>query len=109
MKKLKNETAITLIALIITVIILIILAGVSLNAIAGDDGLIAKSMQAKEETEDADFKVNAESIIFEAAEMREEGASEDEIKEFLKEKFSALDSNTIISRLRKSIFYYMWK
>ena len=46
MKKLKNAKGITLIALIITVIILLILAGISLNLVIGENGIIEKSKLA---------------------------------------------------------------
>ena len=42
-----KERAITLIALVITIIILLILAGVSISAL-GDNGLFAKAKLAKE-------------------------------------------------------------
>ena len=42
----KNKRGITLIALIITVIVLLILAGVSINAIVGDNGVIKNAMDA---------------------------------------------------------------
>lgn len=44
----KENKGITLIALVITIIILIILAGVSLNMLVGEDGLIIRVKQAKE-------------------------------------------------------------
>ena len=50
MKQVKKETAgITLIALVITIIILIILAGVSINALIGENGLIGRAKLAKEQ------------------------------------------------------------
>ena len=47
----KNNKGITLIALVITIIILIILAGVSINLIINNDEIIGKAEQAKVETE----------------------------------------------------------
>ena len=49
MKKVKAEKAITLVALVITIIVLLILAGVGIGAIAGPEGLIAKVKQSAEE------------------------------------------------------------
>ena len=46
----KNNTGITLIALVITIIVLLILAGVSINMITGDDGLLIKATDASEKT-----------------------------------------------------------
>ena len=47
LKKYKSEKAITLIALVITIIVLIILAGVSINLVLGDNGIITKTKEAK--------------------------------------------------------------
>ena len=44
---LKNTKGITLIALVITIIVLIILAGVSISVLFNQDGIIAKARQAK--------------------------------------------------------------
>ena len=44
-EKLKNTKGITLVALIITIIILLILAGVTISLVIGDNGLITKSKQ----------------------------------------------------------------
>lgn len=62
MIKLKENRGITLVALIITVIILLILAGVALSLVIGENGLITKSKQGvskykeKEETEKAQLE-----------------------------------------------------
>ena len=51
MKKLKRETnGITLVALVITIIILLILAGIAIASLTGDNGLFARAKQAREET-----------------------------------------------------------
>lgn len=46
MKK-KNIHGITLIALVITIIVLLILAGISIATLTGDNGLLIKSKKAK--------------------------------------------------------------
>ena len=51
--KRRNEKAITLVALVVTIIILIILAGVSINLLVGQDGLISRAKLAKEQYENA--------------------------------------------------------
>lgn len=53
---LKNNKGITLIALVVTIIILIILAGVSINLILGENGIINKAQEAKLGTEIAKEK-----------------------------------------------------
>ena len=56
MKKTKEENAITLIALVITIIVLLILAGISINTITGDNGILKMTQQAKVENEIATEK-----------------------------------------------------
>ena len=51
-----KEKGITLIALIVTIIILIILAGITIGVLTGDEGLIGNANNAKEQTEIANEK-----------------------------------------------------
>ena len=54
MNKWKNRNSgITLIALVITIIVLLILAGVSIAMLTGDNGLLTQAAKAKEATEKA--------------------------------------------------------
>ena len=46
----KTQKGITLVTLVITIIVLIILAGISINTLVGKDGIITKAQQAKENT-----------------------------------------------------------
>ena len=50
---LKGQKAITLIALIITVLVLLILAGVTMSMVLGDEGIIAQAQAAKSIQEEA--------------------------------------------------------
>ena len=49
--KKKSEKAITLIALVVTIIVLLILAGVAISMLAGDNGILRQAALAKERTE----------------------------------------------------------
>ena len=49
----RKKNGITLIALVITIVVLLILAGVSINLIAGENGIVTKAKQAAEKTEEA--------------------------------------------------------
>ena len=49
----KNTRGITLIALVITIIVLLILAGVTIAALSGDNGIIKRAVEAKEKTNQA--------------------------------------------------------
>ena len=49
----KKQNGITLIALVVTIIVLIILAGVSIAMLVGDNGIITQAQRAAQETEQA--------------------------------------------------------
>ena len=48
--KVKSNKGITLIALVITIIVLLILAGVTIAALSGDNGILRRATEAKEQT-----------------------------------------------------------
>ena len=52
----KKENGITLIALIVTIIVLLILAGITVATLSGDNGVIKSTLNAKEQTEIGDEK-----------------------------------------------------
>ena len=52
----KSQKGITLIALVITIIVLLILAGVTINMVLGDDGIIGQAQRASEAQKNADEK-----------------------------------------------------
>ena len=60
MEKLKNMKGITLIALVITIVVLLILAGVTIAMLTGDNGILTKATTAKTKSaeEEAREKVN---------------------------------------------------
>ena len=62
--KRKNDKGITLLALVITIIVLLILVGVTISAITGDDGTIVNASKAKFRTEikDIEEKIELEEI-----------------------------------------------
>ena len=64
-KKIKNNKAITLIALVITIIVLLILAGVTISTLTGENGIITRAKEAKVEHIKAQVKENIETAILE--------------------------------------------
>ncbi len=61
----KSEKGITLIALVITIIVLLILAGVSIAMLTGNNGILTQAQRAKEETEQAGKNEQADLITIE--------------------------------------------
>ena len=49
MKRIKRKNAITLIALVITIIVMLLMAGVAIQMAMGENGLIVKSIQAQKD------------------------------------------------------------
>ena len=69
-QKLKNNKAITLIALVVTIVVLLILAGISISLVVGDNGLIRKSRDAKKQYEEA--QANELAMTDEAGDLIDE-------------------------------------
>jgi type II secretory pathway pseudopilin PulG len=66
MKNLKKNQGVTLIALVITIIVLLILAGVALSMIMGDSGLFGKANSARDLTKQSQALEDVRLIILEA-------------------------------------------
>ena len=57
----KGNEGITLVALVVTIVVLLILAGISLNLVLGENGIITRAQEARDKT--AQAKVNTEKAI----------------------------------------------
>lgn len=62
----KNQKGITLVALVITIIVLLILAGVSLSLVAGENGILGRATGAAATAEMAEAKQEIELAIADA-------------------------------------------
>ena len=81
----KKEKGITLIALVVTIVILLILASISIGALTGDNGIIDQAHTAKEDTEIASWEEQIDLAIIDA-EKKHRNPSLDDVKEELKNK-----------------------
>ena len=86
-KKFKNEKqqGITLIALVVTIVILLILAGISIGTLTGDNGIIDQAHTAKEDTEIASWEEQIDLAIIDA-ENKHRAPTLDDVIEELKNK-----------------------
>ncbi len=89
----RKNKGITLIALVITVIVLLILAGVSLAAIFGQDGILNKAQEAKDDTNVANEKEAIEFYMLEIQTEKMRGEEKLENK-YLGEKLSEMSVTT---------------
>lgn len=63
----KNNKGITLVALIVTVIILLILAGISVSILTGDNGIIKQAGNVKNESKKTDVIEKIQTMLVKAA------------------------------------------
>ena len=63
----KKNNGITLIALVITIIVLLILAGVSIATLTGQNGILTQAQNAKKETQEAQLEEEKRLTAMEAA------------------------------------------
>lgn len=56
MKKIKESNGITLIALVITIIVLLILAGITITSLSGENGLLNRASDSRDETSEVQGK-----------------------------------------------------
>ena len=100
--KLKNERrmikGITLIALVITIVVLIILAAVSIAMLTGENGLITKAEQAKDQTDLAgireELQIMWQELLIETNNGR--GYTEKEIAKYFENKIKEKDENATV-------------
>ena len=83
MNKIKSTKGITLISLVVTIIILLILAGVTIATLMGDNGLINKAKDAKIKTEIASIKEEIQTDILGKQAENNGNISDDSLKEIL--------------------------
>ena len=102
MKKMRSKKGITLVALVVTIIVLIILAGISINLLLGENGLITKAQEAKKQQKIAEIK---EKISLELASaetdaiIRNESLEEEQLNDIVS-KYGTLkdDKDTILTK-----------
>ena len=90
MKKLKRQVkGITLIALVVTVIVLLILGGVAISLTVGDNGLFRRAQNATDTWQEASEREAIELAVagMQIGSMQETGMTKQELENSLKEQF----------------------
>ena len=83
-----TKSGITLIALVVTIIVLLLLAGISIQMLTGDNGILQRAGQAKESTERSEIIENARlDILSQMTENRGRNITESELKSILNKYF----------------------
>ena len=79
-----SNKGITLIALVITIIVLLILAGVTIATLTGEDGLLRKAINARNATNESQAKEKVELLLSEYRILKE--TDNKQLGDFLEEK-----------------------
>ena len=99
----KSNTGITLIALVVSIIVLLILAGISISMLSGDNGLLTKAVESKERTEKASIIENAQTdILAQITGNKGNNITEDQLKDILKKQFKDIDAIELTEDLSSS-------
>ena len=103
-QRLTSNSAITLVALVITIIVLLILAGVTLSMVMGENGIFGKANNASEQTKIANAKEIIKTAVLENEVYKNTGDANaksdtgllDPVKEKLQQEgYTINDDNTI--------------
>lgn len=94
----KKERGITLVALVVTIIVLIILAGVSIRLVLGDNGIITKAKLAKENSDKAQ-EIESNILANYEYEMEHVASTREVVEETL--LFPAAEDGTAAYELEK--------
>ena len=102
MKRKRKEEGITLVALIVTIIILIILAGISIGALTGDNGIIDNAKYSAFATKIRSYEETVDRYVIDEASKNGSSTEEidvlepDRIKEILGEEIEEGDENKYV-------------
>ena len=104
----KNQNGITLIALVITIIVLLILAGVSISMLSGENGIIQRAALAKSKSEIANLKEEAQMIMaHRSIEKTTEGNNKKTLREELESEISDATVETVNASEDLTDVYYV--
>ena len=87
---LKEKRGITLVALVVTIVVLLILAGISLNLVIGNEGILTRSKESKTKTQIAEVKEKAQLDIAEVQILNAGKITYGELKSIL-EKYGTVE------------------
>lgn len=105
----REKRGITLIALVITIIVLLILAGVSIAMLTGENGILTQAQNAKSKTEEAEEKEKIQLAITEA-QLGDNGyqkLTEENLQKEINEQFG--DGAVRVYKNEKNAFSFLFQ
>ena len=105
-RALKRNKGITLIALVVTIIVILILAGISINALVGQNGILSRTIKAKNDSEIASdleyLQVEATSELIDYYQGNDNQSEED----YILDKWSKGNNSSIsVNKTDKTVTY----
>ena len=94
----KTSKGITLIALIITIIVLLILAGVTISILTGENGILNRAVSAREKMQRGEIIEDLQLKIYEKQSYNNGEIAENELVEILEEVGTLTDEENIFDR-----------
>ena len=101
----KQTKGITLIALVITIIVLLILAGVSIAMLTGENGILTQAQRAKNETEEAGLEEKIKLLAAESIINEYTGENEEKTAEELQKELNDQEENVLVVQWDKYIIF----
>ena len=105
----KKESGITLVALIVTIIVLLILAGVSIAMLTGNNGILSQAQNAKKETEESEKEekldlLKQEDLINETL----DGVEVDDVTDEKPGELEKEDENTLVINSIEDLVFFAY-
>ncbi len=96
----KSRKGITLIALVITIIVLLILAGISISMLAGDNSILRRAGEAREKTDSSGLKEQVQMATLAALSNENGQIKDDALRAEIKKNISGVTDNDITGNER---------
>ena len=104
-KILQRERGITLIALVVTIIVLLILAGVSIATLTGENGILTRAQDAKNKTEESALEEKIKLLATESIINQYTGESEEKTSQELQDELNEQGENVLVVQWDKYIIF----
>ena len=99
--KISKETGITLIALVVTIIVLLLLAGISIQMLTGDNGILQRAGEAKEKSENVQLEEQVKLSTLAAITNGRGDLTETSLKKELKKSINGVTDGDITGNKKK--------
>ena len=101
----EKNRGITLIALVVTIIVLLILAGISITMLTGQNGILNRAQEAKEKTEDAVLEEKIKLLTAETLINEYTGQEEEKTAQELQNELNNQGENVLVIQWDKYIIF----